>query len=168
MEASAVLELYNTLTHNGISIWIDGGWGVDALLGEQTRDHEDVDIVMQDKDVPKLRKILQEQNYKDIKRDDTSAWNFVLGDDKGHTVDVHVFTFDVDGNGIYGSRGAIFPAVSLTGSGMINGESVQCISPEYVVKFHTGYKLDENDIKDVTALCKRFGIDLPEEYRNIF
>ena len=38
-----VIELYNALNQVQISIWIDGGWGVDALLGEQTRAHKDVD-----------------------------------------------------------------------------------------------------------------------------
>jgi lincosamide nucleotidyltransferase A/C/D/E len=33
-----------------------------------------------------------------------------------------------------------------------------------MVKFHTGYALDENDYQDVKALCKRFGIEMPEEY----
>jgi lincosamide nucleotidyltransferase A/C/D/E len=39
----------------GIEIWVDGGWGVDALLGEQTRPHKDLDIAIQQKDVPQLR-----------------------------------------------------------------------------------------------------------------
>jgi len=28
------------LGENGITVWIDGGWSVDALLGKQTRDHD--------------------------------------------------------------------------------------------------------------------------------
>jgi lincosamide nucleotidyltransferase A/C/D/E len=34
-----------------------------------------------------------------------------------------------------------------------------------MVKFHTGYKLDENDYHDVAALCRRFGMELPDEYK---
>ncbi len=44
---------------------------------------------------------------------------------------------------------------SLTGSGSVNGHSVKCISAEHIVKFHTGYESDENDIKDISALCER-------------
>lgn len=33
-----------------------------------------------------------------------------------------------------------------------------------MVKFHTGYELDENDYRDVRALCQRFGIEMPSEY----
>ena len=54
MKAEDVIELYETLEKNGISIWLDGGWGIDALLEEQTRLHEDVDIIVQEKDLPKL------------------------------------------------------------------------------------------------------------------
>jgi hypothetical protein len=33
-----------------------------------------------------------------------------------------------------------------------------------MVKFHTGYEPDENDYRDVRALCQRFGIEMPSEY----
>jgi lincosamide nucleotidyltransferase A/C/D/E len=48
----------------------------------------------------------------------------------------------------------------------IRGRAVKCISPEWLVKFHAGYELDENDYHDVVALSDRFGIELPKEYRN--
>ncbi|MBI4672669.1 MAG: aminoglycoside nucleotidyltransferase [Chloroflexi bacterium] len=166
MNSTDVLDLYTQLHRRGIEVWLDGGWSVDALLGEQTRVHSDVDIVIQQKDVPKLREFLEQQGYFDVPRDDTSAWNFVLGDNNGRRVDVHAIVFDAEGNGLYGppEKGVMYPAASLTGSGVINGQAVKCISPEYMVKFHTGYKLRESDFQDVAALCARFGIDYPEEY----
>src|SRR4030042_3091379 len=169
MNTSDVINLYKVRTQNGIDTWIDGGWGVDALLGQQTRPHADVDIVVQQKDVPKLRELLEEQGYKDVPRDDTSAWNFVLGDNNSHLVDVHAIVFDDKRNGLYGpiERGVMYPAASLTGKGTINGQPVKCISAEHMVKFHTGYALDENDFKDVTALCERFGIEYPSEYTHL-
>jgi lincosamide nucleotidyltransferase A/C/D/E len=33
-----------------------------------------------------------------------------------------------------------------------------------MVKFHSGYPLDENDYRDVRALCNRFGIPLPDDF----
>ncbi|MBI4066587.1 aminoglycoside nucleotidyltransferase [Candidatus Gottesmanbacteria bacterium] len=165
MKAADVLDLYDQLTRLGIETWLDGGWAVEAVLGEETRPHEDVDIVIGQKDVPKLRELLEAQGYKDVPRDDTSAWNFVVGDDKGHLVDVHAIVFDDKGNGLYGpeKEGVMYPAASFTGTGTIAGHTVKCISAEYLVKFHSGYKLDENDNKDVTALCTRFGINYPKE-----
>lgn len=168
MEAKGAIDLVQLLEHEGIDVWLVGGWGVEALLGEQTRPHEDVDIVIEEKNVPKLRKLLEAKGFKDVERDDTSAWNFVLGDSKSHKIDVHAIVFDESGNGIYGpvERGVMFPAASLTGIGNVNGHTVKCISAEYLVKFISPwlYKLRDKDFKAVSALCERFGIDYPKEY----
>ena len=43
MTSIDVIDCYTTLENLGIEIWVDGGWGVDALLGEQTRPHKDLD-----------------------------------------------------------------------------------------------------------------------------
>ncbi len=161
-----VVELYRELDKRGIAIWIDGGWAVDALLGEQTRSHTDLDIVIRTEQVAALREFLEERGYRDVPRGDTKFWNFVLGDAEGRLVDVHVVTLDARRNGIYGpvERGIMYPAGSLTGTGVIGGHVVRCISVEHLIKFHTGYAFDENDVKDVSALCTRFGIPLPEGY----
>jgi len=41
---------------------------------------------------------------------------------------------------------------------------VACIAAESLVKFHTGYEVDATDWADVSALCERFGIPVPQEY----
>lgn len=33
MEPEVVAELYSLLAEQGVSLWVGGGWGVDALLG---------------------------------------------------------------------------------------------------------------------------------------
>ena len=161
MKASDVVELLQLLEQNGIEVFVDGGWGVDALLGKQTRLHGDLDIALPHKYVIKLLELLAAKGYKNIPRDDTRDCNFVLGDDKGHEIYVHSYTFDADGNNIFGVK---YPLDSLIGTGMINGYPVKCISSEWMVKFHSGYPLDENDYHDVFALCRRFGIPIPSEY----
>ena len=37
MQEREVTDFYRAMEHSGITVWIDGGWGVDALLGKQTR-----------------------------------------------------------------------------------------------------------------------------------
>lgn len=164
--AEAVVKFIQSLEQRGISIWIDGGWAVDALLEQQTRRHEDLDIVIQEKDLPLLSNLLQSLGYQDVVRDDTCAWNFVKGNSDGLLVDVHVIVLDAQGNGIYGPAdiGGMYPAPSLSGKGTIAGLSVNCIAPEYLVAFHLGYAMDENDYQDVAALCARFAITLPLDY----
>jgi lincosamide nucleotidyltransferase A/C/D/E len=166
MLATEVIDLYNKLATLGIQIWIDGGWGVDALLGKQTRPHKDLDIAMQEKDLPKFREYLEACGYHEIKLKITRPHNFVLGDNQGHEIDVHVIVLDDEGNGIYGpvENGEMYPAASLTGNGTINGHTVKCISPEWAVKFHSGYELKDKDFQDISALCEKYGIALPAEY----
>jgi lincosamide nucleotidyltransferase A/C/D/E len=74
---------------------------------------------------------------------------------------------DDGGNGIYGppEEGEMYPAASLTGAGTIERQAVRCISPEWMVKFHSGYDLKDKDFQDVSALCKKFEIDLPAVYK---
>lgn len=154
-----VIYFYTQMEKLGIEIWIDGGWGVDALLEKQTRSHGDLDIAIEQKYVQKVCDLLEKQGYQEIRKD--NEWNFVFGDDKGHEIDLHVFILDENA---HVTNGLQYPNESLTGIGVIGGHVVKCISPEHMVKFHTGYQLRDSDYKDVSALCKKFGIDYPEEY----
>jgi lincosamide nucleotidyltransferase A/C/D/E len=161
MTAKDVIEIVNLLNQNDIEVIIDGGWGVDALLEKQTRTHADLDVAVEHKDVPNIRALLEAKGYYEVPWGDTWECNFVLGDDSGHLFDVHSCTFDKAGNNVFGVK---YPYDSLKGSGSINGLPVKCITPEWMVKFHSGYKLDENDYHDVKLLCNRFGIEIPKEY----
>ena len=166
MVGTDVIKIYADLENLGITIWIDGGWGVDALLGEQTRPHKDLDIAIEQRNVPQFRALLEATGYKEIKLQDSRPWNFVLGDGDGREIDAHVIVLDSKGDGVYGpvENGQVYPSASLTGSGVIECHTVKCISAEWAVRFHSGYELKEKDFVDVSALCKKFGLDLPEEY----
>lgn len=163
MKSTDVIAIYAKLQNLGIEIWVDGGWSVDALLGKQLQPHKDLDIAIQWKDVPKLREVLTAQGYKQVKED--SQWNFVVADEKGHEIDVHAFVYDDKGNVV---EGIMYPAESLTGKGIIEGQSVKCISPKYMVEFLAPYisKWPEEYLEAVSALCEKYGIELPEEYKN--
>jgi lincosamide nucleotidyltransferase A/C/D/E len=166
MTAADVASLYAQLEGLGITIWIDGGWGVDALLGKQTRPHKDLDITIQQRDVAKLCSLLRSRGYREIKLEQARPWNFVLADADGREIDFHVIVIADKGDGIYGppENNEMYPAASLTGTGSILGQEVRCISVEWMVKFHSGYNLEEKDFRDVSALCKKFDIQLPEAF----
>ena len=166
MQQQEVIDFYCTMEDCGVQVWIDGGWGVDALLGKQTRPHKDLDIAIRQEHVPKLREILATIGYREVRVEDARPHNFVMGDDRGREIDVHVIVLDDKGNGIYGpaENGEMYPADSLTGTGTIGGHQVRCISPEWMIRFHSGYQLTEKDYRDVSALCEQFGFDLPQEF----
>jgi lincosamide nucleotidyltransferase A/C/D/E len=166
MTSADVIDLYAALQNHGVKIWVDGGWGVDALLGEQTRSHGDLDIAIEQKDVAKLREFLEDRGYREIKVEIARPWNFVLGDASGREMDVHVIVLTEKGDGLYGpaEKGEMYPAAALTGTGTIGVQTVRCISPEWAIQFHSGYELKEKDFRDVSALCAKFGIGLPAIY----
>ena len=71
MTANDVIEFVKLLNNNDIDVYIDGGWGVDALLEKQTRRNNDLDIAVQHKDIPQIRALLEARSYKDVLCDDT-------------------------------------------------------------------------------------------------
>jgi lincosamide nucleotidyltransferase A/C/D/E len=96
MTGNDLIRLYTELEKLGITIWIDGGWGVDALLGVQTRPHSDLDIAIEQRNAPALYEFLAARGFREIKRE--REWNFVLSDQHGREIDVHTFILDVHGN----------------------------------------------------------------------
>src|SRR4030065_1370373 len=78
MTARDVIDLVQLFERNQIEVIIDGGWAVDALLGEQTRPHEDLDIALPHLYVPLARSLMEAKGFKDEPRSDTRECNFVL------------------------------------------------------------------------------------------
>jgi lincosamide nucleotidyltransferase A/C/D/E len=162
--AADLLRLFETA---GIDVWLDGGWAVDAALGEQTRSHKDLDIILQCTDLPRLREILGARGFNE--KEGGTESNFVLVDDQGLEVDVHAIVFDENGNGVYrmhNDEDWIFPAAGFAGRGEILGTSVRCLSPEVQVLCHAhGYVPKEKDLRDMELLEARFGVELPHHLR---
>jgi lincosamide nucleotidyltransferase A/C/D/E len=57
------IEIIAYAEKNGIAIWIDGGWGVDALLEEETRVHNDIDLFVEESNSKKFVEILKERSF---------------------------------------------------------------------------------------------------------
>jgi lincosamide nucleotidyltransferase A/C/D/E len=164
MDAARVLDLLAHLDARGIPVWLDGGWAVDALLGEQTRDHDDLDLVTRLEDSALIEASLGERGY--VLAGGGLPHSFELVDAEGHQVDVHPAAFTAEGDGVYQSDSAVewvFPAAGFSGSGRILGRRVPCLTPEVVLVNHaTGYALDEEHERDVRTLARRYGLPLPE------
>lgn len=111
--------------------------------------------------VPRLRALLSTRGFREQRRDDSGECNLVLADEAGRRLDVHSYTLDAAGLNI---GGVPYSGEQLTGHGVIGGYPVRCIPPEWLVRFHTGYVLDDNDRHDVRLLCERFQIAVPDEY----
>ena len=161
MTSRDVLDFYHLCEQNLITIWIEGGWCVDALLEKQIRNHADLDIALEWEDVPKLREILESRGYRQIAED--SKWNFVLADQCGRSIDFHAFIFDDEGEIIDGIN---YPVGSLTGNGIIDDEEVRCIAPKFMIEFLAPWisKHPHKYVQAISELCKKFNLPLPQEY----
>ena len=164
MDAARVLDLLAQLKARDIPVWLDGGWAVDALLGEQTRPHDDLDFVARLDDSARIEQVLSGHSY--VLAAGGPPLSFELVDGEGHQVDVHPASFTPSGDGVYRmAKGEdwIYPAEAFAGVGRILGREVPCLTAEVVMVSHTtAYALDEAYQRDVRALGERYGIPLPE------
>jgi FMN phosphatase YigB (HAD superfamily) len=166
-EADAT-EILRLMKSRGIDVWVDGGWGVDALLGRRSRPHDDIDLVLRQSDLGRLAELLGAAGFRRVE-EAARPFNFVMADRRGREVDLHSVVFDAAGNGLYGPQpadrdGRVYPAASFTGNGRIGGEPVRCMTAEYQVANHTGYDPGDADFHDVYVLHEKFGIGLPDEF----
>jgi lincosamide nucleotidyltransferase A/C/D/E len=163
MLAEEVVDLVDCLEGVGVDLWLDGGWGVDALLETQTRAHDDLDLVVPLDQVPRVRAALAERGY--LLVGGGGPMSFEMTDDAGRQVDVHPVVFDERGDGIYQLRegGAwAYPADGFRAVGSVLGRRVRCLTPEVQLLCHAGYDLDDDDVRDVEALRERFGLGRDE------
>jgi lincosamide nucleotidyltransferase A/C/D/E len=164
MEANDVKEIYADLEKRGIRVWLDGGWGVDALLETQTRYHKDLDIIVRDTDVEEVKRVLGRDGFEVT---EGTATSFVLTDTADRSVDVHVVRFDTRGDGVYRMQNGqewIYPAEGFSGEGKILDMKVRCLSPAAQMLCHTGYEIKAKDIREMELLKERFGVDFPDEH----
>jgi lincosamide nucleotidyltransferase A/C/D/E len=167
MAARDVLGILRALETRGVAVWLDGGWGVDALLGQETREHDDLDLVVELSDAGQVVESLRQLGYELVAG--AAPKSFVLVDPVGRQVDVHPVTFDADGGGVYqmdDGKTWVYPAQGFTGRGTVAGEGVRCLSPEVQVRVHAGYQLTDKDYRELWLLRERFGVEPPESIRD--
>jgi lincosamide nucleotidyltransferase A/C/D/E len=166
MDARSVLSVVATLQHAGVRVWLDGGWGVDALVGEQTREHDDLDCVIALTDARIARDALAALGFS-VALDELPT-RFVVRDRADRRVDFHTVTFDATGGAtqqLQDGTLAPYPAQGFSGSGQIAGVRVGCLTVAVQSLHHLGYDPDEKDHHDMRLLADRFDIDLPAPYR---
>jgi lincosamide nucleotidyltransferase A/C/D/E len=164
MPASALVGLLRAVAISKIRVWLDGGWGVDALLGRQTRDHQDVDLIVSLTDVQALIALFVAKGFSIS--EGQPPHSFVLADGHGLEIDVHAVRFDAMNDGVYRMESGdewVYPAAGFTGKGRVNGVDVACLTPAVQVLCHaSGYQPTAKDMADMGLLRERFGVELPK------
>lgn len=191
MNAEDVVELYLLLSKRGVQLWVDGGWGIDALLNNQTRSHKDFDALVRFDDLATMVESLAERGFglKGIwpencwvfhsvrvrlvgggnPASEEVATAFVLRDGNGRELDFHVLNFDGRDYRIPAWNSDFnFPLDAFDGRGSIAGTPVRCLPARTQMMTHTGYELQDKDLQDLRLLHERFGIEHPEEHTHLF
>jgi lincosamide nucleotidyltransferase A/C/D/E len=174
-----------------VQLWVDGGWGVDALLGQQTRPHKDLDALVVFDGLPALAAALAGRGFQlkeiwsenrwapcpavvpligsDQPEGRAVATAFVLRDAGGLELDVHAVRFDERGDGVATwDTDFVFPAEAFEGRGVIAGTPVRCLSAAMHMQTHIGYTLKDKDIQDLRNLHERFGVAYHKDQAHLF
>ncbi len=158
MRAEDVVVVLDCLERAGVPVWIDGGWGIDALLGAQHRPHDDLDLVVPRDRAGAARAALAALGF--ALHVDGWPTRFVLRDPDDRRIDFHPVTFSADGAAtqeLYDGSLAPYPAEGFTGRGTVGGRPVRCLSAAVQVLHHQGYEPQDKDHHDLRLLRDRFG-----------
>lgn len=158
-----MIELLDRLDEAGAQFWLDGGWGVDCLLGEQTRGHGDLDIVIRRTDLDRVTSLLHDTGYQVFR--DLLPTAVALRDPQGREVDFHPVDLMPDGGGEQALPGGGRFRYSPPVVGTVLGRSVRCAPAEDQLLAHQGYAPRPVDVEDVARLVARFGLDLPPGFK---
>ena len=166
MELETVTALCSAFDAADLPYWVDGGWGVDALLGEQTRPHSDLDLAGRLGDMPQFERLLVSLGYQLMIDPEQRSWNPVFRHPKDGSVDLHGFVLNANGEGMLGepSENSMYPAGALDGVGLLGAIPVRCIAAPFVLMFRNGFEPRAVDHHDVDVLCSRFDIKRPSRF----
>ncbi|HEX5927939.1 MAG TPA: hypothetical protein VFY48_00945 [Solirubrobacterales bacterium] len=131
MDEARVVQALEALEREGVAPCCMGGWGVDALVGEETRKHRDLDLIVEPQDEEAALRALAGLGYRKWydqppAANDPLAARIVVRDRGMRVVDVHPVDFEAAGLAI------------VTGS--IGGHAVQCLSAEAQVRAHESFR----------------------------
>lgn len=156
MDAGTVLRVLDAV--KPAEVWLAGGWGIDALLGRQTRDHRDLDLLHRQEQEPAVLEALATLGYRETL--DLRPVRFVLADDDGGTeLDLHPLVFAEDGSAVQAAPDGTFPyPADCFVTGHVGGAEVPCVSVAQQVFFHQGYAPRPHDLADMRHLREAFGV----------
>jgi lincosamide nucleotidyltransferase A/C/D/E len=164
VRASEAAEVLKALDDAGVDAWVDGGWGVDALIGRETRPHEDLDLMVSASDAAPVAALLEAHRFRLVAGTSTAG---VYRDDAGRSVDVRAIVFDGTGRGVFRTTSGgetVYPAKAFKGRGSIGGVVVPCLTATAQMLSHTGYEPTEKDAHDVRLLHESFDLPVPPVY----
>jgi lincosamide nucleotidyltransferase A/C/D/E len=141
MPASHVADVLALLERAGVRGYCTGGWGVDVLLGRQTRRHRDLDVIVDARDLGTAEAALHDVGYTEWYRhesDEPLQTRRVLWDAQARVVDLHPLDVELSGLRFAG--------------GTVDGRPAWCLSAGVQEAQHRGYRPRRRDRLDLRRL----------------
>jgi lincosamide nucleotidyltransferase A/C/D/E len=162
LTAAQAIQTAEGLAAAGVRCWVMGGWGIDALLGEQRRAHHDLDLLVAVSDLPLLDAWLGEEGFcrayewreNAPARLHGESWDtaFVEQHADGRELDIHAVRIE-DGSILLATTDPWeLPSRPLDGMGKICGRAVACVTAETQRVMHRGYDLPARHREDLFRL----------------
>jgi lincosamide nucleotidyltransferase A/C/D/E len=175
--AKNVVQIVRLLEESGVPVWLDGGWGIDALLKRETREHLDLDLIVPVEYLNSVEPVLADVGFLKDDHETLMPVRFVLRNSEGLQIDIHPVTLKPDGSAehIYVAEDTqtlctfVHSAASLSGVGMISGRIVRCTTAAEQVRqraerHYSPWKQPRirangvsADLDDIVALQQEFG-----------
>jgi hypothetical protein len=142
-----------------VKFWLFGGWGIDALLNTITRQHDDIDLILNLHNRNNIIEIFSELNFQVY----TSSENKLFCSFNNLSVDIMFFQILKDGTQVFDfdkSLDVVFPSPPITDdfNGKLNNCLYRAVSWEiqyaarYRFKDFTGQMPREKDMKELEII----------------
>ncbi|MFE6488218.1 nucleotidyltransferase domain-containing protein, partial [Streptomyces sp. NPDC057757] len=126
MNIADLFDLLDILESADASYWVAGGWGVDVLVGRQTRPHRDVDLALDARSETATVGALEAFGYR--VETDQRPTRVELAAPGRRWVDLHPVVFDAEGVGRQADLDGgcfLYPDGAFT-VGTLQGRTVPC------------------------------------------
>lgn len=168
MTTTDVVHVLDSLDAADVRAWVEGGWGVDALVGHQTCPHDDVDLAIDSANGGFDRAMAGLLAIGFVVTLDDLPVRLVVEAIDGRCVDLHPLRFAADGSGLQSGheRDYPYPAAGFT-VGRIADRDVPCLTAALQIDFHSHYEprdVDHHDLAQLAALVE----DLPAAHIRTF
>lgn len=147
-----LIEVLDLLDNMKMRYWIDGGWGIDILIGKQNREHRDIDVDFDEEYTEALLNKLIEKGYEIVV--DWSPSRIELYHPELSYIDIHPLIINDDGSARQANpQGGWYEfEAKWFSTAVFEGRVIPSISAEAQKLFHSGYELREVDIIDLKNL----------------
>jgi lincosamide nucleotidyltransferase A/C/D/E len=161
MQVDEVFDVLGALAAEGVRSWVCGGFGVAVLVGRVTREHRDLDLLVDAADLDDALACLRERGY--TVQTDWLPVRVEAVRDGNSWVDLHPVVFSSDGSGRQAGLAGTwydYPRETFT-AGILDGRKIPCVSAETQLWAHAGYELrpkDEHDLAELHRVEVRFDV----------